>query len=76
MQAYKNTSGKGGIKAYEIGEDCITIAFNDGGVYLYDYTAPGKQHVAHMKKLADKGSGLTTYINQHVRERYAKKLWS
>lgn len=74
MRPYKNISRKAGIKAYEIGEHTITIMFTDGGVYVYDHNVPGKEHVEQMKRLAEKGRGLTTYINQHVRDNYAHKL--
>lgn len=35
---------------------------------------PGKEHVRNMIHLAQQGSGLSTYVNQHVRENYALKL--
>jgi hypothetical protein len=42
--------------------------------YSYDATKPGTKHVDAMKRLALAGEGLTTYVNQHVRENYAAKL--
>lgn len=74
MKRYNSTSGTSGILAYELGAESIKIVFRDGEVYLYDYEVPGKEHVEQMKKLAPKGKGLATYINQHVRERYKAKL--
>jgi hypothetical protein len=43
-------------------------------VYLYTNKSAGTAAVAEMKALAKKGTGLTTYINQHVREHYQTKL--
>lgn len=74
MRPYKNISRNAGVKAYEIGEHSITIMFADGRVYVYDHTAPGREQVEQMKRLAERGRGLTTYINQHVRDNYAHKL--
>ncbi|GEP50449.1 hypothetical protein FNO01nite_11210 [Flavobacterium noncentrifugens] len=74
MKTYKNLSGNSGIKAYQISQQSIRIAFSDGSVYLYNYASNGKRAVEIMKGLAEKGIGLTTYINQEVRDQYAEKL--
>jgi hypothetical protein len=62
------------VEAFEIGPDFIAVRFRNDKTYLYDYTSPGEQDVEQMKILALRGAGLGTYISQHVRERYAKKL--
>ncbi|HYD85598.1 MAG TPA: hypothetical protein VEA63_16135 [Opitutus sp.] len=72
---YKDRSGDSGVRAYTIETDAIIVEFKSGGGYRYDSTAPGRRHVAAMKKLAQSGDGLATYINQHVRDDYAEKLW-
>ena len=74
MKRYKNLSGSAGVIAYESGKDYIRIRFQDGKTYEYDYIRPGRQHVENMKPLAEEGHGLTTYINQFVRENYARKI--
>jgi len=74
MQPYKSTAENSGVSAYEIGDEFIIVEFQDGSTYLYNYTSTGKHHIDQMKILALTGQGLTTYINQHVREHYAKKL--
>lgn len=74
MKSYKNSSGNSGIAAYQIGQQSIRIAFSDGSVYLYNYASNGKRAIEIMKGLAEKGIGLTTYINREIRDQYAKKL--
>lgn len=69
MEKYKGAEN-GGVSAYQIFDEAIMLKFKDGRSYLYDYIKPGKEHVEEMKKLAINGSGLTTYINQHVRNNY------
>lgn len=74
MTRYKASSGDSGVTAYAVSPDSITIEFKDGRVYLYDYRIPGAKEVEIMKLLAAKGRGLTTFINKHVRNRYATRL--
>ena len=74
MKSYEDRSGRGGITGYEILPDGIILEFNYKDEYLYDYSKPGKEHVEQMKILAERGEGLTTYVNQHVRGNYKKKV--
>jgi hypothetical protein len=74
MQNYNSNGHDAGVVAYETGKDSISIQFRDGSVYLYTNKSAGTAAVTEMKTLAQKGSGLTTYINQHVREHYQAKL--
>ena len=74
MKTYKNLSGNSGIKAYQISQQSVRIAFSDGSVYLYNYTSNGKRAIEIMKGLAEKGIGLTTYINREIRDQYAQKI--
>ena len=67
-----------GVVAYHIEDRDIKILFppdKDGQpfVYTYSYSRPGKKHVEEMKKLAEKGSDLATYINKNIRERYERR---
>jgi len=72
MVSYKNLNGNGGVSAYETGDDFIRLRFGkERKAYLYNYSKPGKKHVDKMKKLAISGTGLTTYVNQYVRDNYA-----
>jgi len=73
MDTYKNLSGISGVRSYEIGDDYIKVRFkNSLKTYKYSHRRPGKIHVDRMKLLALSGRGLSTYINQHVRENYDK----
>ena len=72
---YKSRNPNAGITTYELTDTAIILEFADAKHrYLYDEQVPGPTHVAAMKRLAADGKGLTTYVNQHVRERYARKL--
>jgi len=68
MEKYKDESGNSGISAYRIGPDWIMIKFMSGKVYKYSYRSAGKDNVEQMKDLAQRGTGLTTYINKYVKD--------
>lgn len=74
MQRYEDKTGNSGIAAFEIADVSILIEFKDGGLFRYDNDSTGRAQVEKMKKLARAGSGLNTFINKHVRNRYAAKL--
>lgn len=71
---YKDLSGSSGVRFYAFGSGFIDVWFSDGAGYRYDDHRPGVSHVVAMKRLAEAGSGLATYINQHIRGNYARKL--
>jgi len=74
MTDYRNLRGNSGVAAYEIAEDSITVQFNDGALYLYNYSKPGMINVNRMKQLALKGSGLNSLIRRVIKKNYSKKL--
>ena len=74
MLPYRNLSGESGVIAYEPRSSGIVLQFADRSRYLYTYASTGRDHVAEMKRLAKKGRGLTTYVNQHVGRAYAMRL--
>ena len=74
MQRYKNRSGESGVVAYDIGQDSITIQFSGGERYLYTERSTGAENIARMQELAREGRGLSTFVSQHIRSRYARKL--
>ncbi|HEY0065389.1 MAG TPA: hypothetical protein VGC21_24950 [Telluria sp.] len=71
MQRYRRLSGSSGVLAYAIKEEAIDVQFVDGAVYTYSYASAGREHVEQMKRLAQSGQGLSTYISQHVGSAYA-----
>lgn len=71
---YKNTSNNSGVVGYETTPDDITIEFRDGSKYIYDKKKTGRYRVLKMKRLANKGRGLNTYINKHVKGAYKAKI--
>lgn len=74
MIPYRHTSGDTGIKAYEIIDDGIIIKFKDDRTYRYTYKSAGRLCIEIMKGHAKKGVGLTTYINQHVKDKYEEEI--
>ena len=74
LTKYKNLSGESGVTAYKFLSNGIVLQFNHNEIYLYDNSKPGRLHVKQMKVLAIKGKGLTTYVNQNVRDNYKLKL--
>lgn len=75
MIIYDNLGGDSGVVAYEIGSNWIEVEFKRGRHrhYLYDYNSTGEIHVETMKKLAQMGSGLNSYISSTVGCRYNSK---
>lgn len=74
MQPYKNLSGKSGIVAFEIGDDCVKIRFRDNPkIYLYSTRRIPPRKIERMKQLAAAGRGLATFIsrNPDVRDGYS-----
>lgn len=68
MQVYADLNDDSGVSSYEIGVSHIKVWFNRDSVsFVYSYSSAGEYHVEHMKKLAIKGCGLNTYINNHVK---------
>ncbi|MDF2437977.1 MAG: hypothetical protein K0Q95_2353 [Bacteroidota bacterium] len=75
MEQYKkNNSGTSGVEFYEIEDKDIIVQFIDGSIYRYTYKSAGEEAVEHMKELAIAGQGLTTFIEQHVKDKYEAKL--
>ena len=74
MRRYGNLSGNSGVTAYEIGSDFITVEFRDGSTYSYTNSITGLSNIEIMKRLAAKGSGLSTFISRHVKDKYAVKV--
>ena len=74
MKPYANIHGRSGVVAYSTTPTSIIVRFASGERYEYSNTKPGRAIVARMKALAAAGHGLSTFISQHVRENYSRKL--
>jgi hypothetical protein len=72
MTPYRNLGGKSGIVRYELAADSISVEFKNGWKYLYDYARAGAANVDQMKTLAEKGQGLSTFIDK-INPPYSKK---
>lgn len=75
MSIYQDVDGDSGIVSYKYGADWIEVEFRRGAdrLYRYTYVSAGSIHVEEMKRLADAGEGLNSYINRYVARRYASK---
>lgn len=74
MERYKNLGGHSSVQAFELGQDSITVEFNDGATYLYDGASTGTTHIDQMKRLACAGYGLNSYIIQCVMKAHVARL--
>ncbi len=74
MKRYANRSGDAGVVAYATGPGWIAVRFRGGRVYEYTDERPGPEFVAAMTVLARAGRGLSGFISEHVRDRYARRL--
>jgi len=73
MKPYRNLSGDSGVVAYACSDDAIRVRFaNSDRIYEYSSDSAGAAHIAEMKRLAVAGRGLSTYISQHVADRYVR----
>lgn len=71
MKKYKDKSGKSGVTEYDFGYDWIDVVFKGNNeVYRYTYKSAGKDHIGAMKEISVNGQGLSTYISQHVHDKY------
>jgi hypothetical protein len=74
MPRYQNLNGHSGVRAYQIRPEAIDLTFVNGDRYRYSYLRPGRTQVEQMKTLAKIGEGLSTFVSQHVRDNYERKL--
>jgi hypothetical protein len=74
MQRYGNQSRESGVVAYDIDAGRIIVQFRNGDRYLYTEDSAGAANIATMQALARAGRGLSTFISQHVHDRYARKI--
>jgi hypothetical protein len=73
VKRYKSFTENTGVTGYEAGRDYIRVRFKDRSIYRYTYRSTGANKIEEMKRLAEEGDGLTTYINRYVREAYEER---
>ena len=74
MQRYGNQSRESGVVAYDIDAGQIIVQFRNGERYLYTEDSAGAANIAKMQELARAGRGLSSFISQHVHDRYARTI--
>jgi hypothetical protein len=62
------------VVAYDIDAGQIIVQFRNGDRYLYTEDSAGAANVAKMQELAKAGRGLSSFISQHVSNRYERKV--
>jgi hypothetical protein len=66
MKIYRNLHRDSGIVAYDYGPDWIQLQFGLAGkTRTYRAGSIGTDNLNEMKRLADLGTGLTTFLNAH-----------
>ncbi len=70
MKRYANFGGNSSVRYYEYGDNYITVQFKTGAPYTYSYSSAGAYNVENMKRLADSGQGLGSYIMRNCRKSY------
>ena len=53
------------INAYDYGDDFIVVEFKDDSKYKYTYASAGSYNIEEMKRLADSGDGLNSFISKN-----------
>ena len=71
---YRDINGDSGISHFAYGTNWIELWWRDT-VYRYESSRIGSPHIEEMKRLADAGDKLNTYINTHpeVQSGYSSK---
>lgn len=70
MKHYADINHDSNVLAYEYWNDYIIVQFKPGKpgkrtIYRYTYATAGGSVIDYMKVLADRGTGLNSYINTH-----------
>jgi hypothetical protein len=71
MARYKNHTGNSNITSYNVGKDFIQVSFEGSDkVYKYSHQSAGKENIDQMKKLAEAGTGLGSFIHKNVKHKH------
>lgn len=71
MYHYRNVGGNSSVVAYDTGVDWLLIRFNDSSLYLYTTKSTSSEDIEYMRKLANDGKGLNSYVNRRIGNKYA-----
>lgn len=71
MTHYINYGGNSGVESYDSGDGWFMVRFKDGSLYLYTTKSTTEDHLYQMRRLAEMGSGLNSYLNRVVGKQYA-----
>lgn len=73
MEKYLNRGGNSGVSSFEIGDDYVSVYFKGNSkLYKYSNSSAGTYHIEAMKRLAQNGSGLNSYIMNNVKHDFEK----
>jgi hypothetical protein len=73
MRPYLNINGDSNVEEYDPGTDYIDVKFKGAAkVYRYFYISAGQENVEQMKILAQRGTGLNSFIRRNVRTNYVR----
>lgn len=68
---YANIGGNSSVRGYDHGEDWFVVMFSDGSRYLYTLKSTTREALDWMRKYAQEGKGLNSYLMRLQRENYA-----
>jgi hypothetical protein len=69
--SYANTGGNSGVDSYDLGDDWILVKFTTGSRYLYTIKSTTREQLDEMKRYANDGKGLNSYIMRVQKTNYA-----
>ncbi len=72
MKQYLNLGRISSVRFHEYGNTYTTFRFKTGKPYTYSYCSAGKTNVECMKRLADSGSVLGSYIIHSCKTLYER----
>ena len=72
MEKYMNVTGESEITHYELGDEYIRIHYKKS-IVEYNTSIIAQQHIDAMKLLAQRGKGLSRYIDRNLYNRNTKK---
>jgi hypothetical protein len=73
MERYANLGGNSSVIGYRIGIGWIDVQFQDRHIYRYTNASADPSNIVTMHGLALAGRGLCSFIQKHVKHRYASK---